>query len=221
MTRLTDKQKALDLRKQEMSYSQIREKLGVSKSTLSNWLKDYPLSKQRIAILRDKNEHRIERYRETMQKKHTARLKKIYEEEKKNLLPLNDREIFIFGLGLYWGEGTKRQMRELTISNTDPNLIKFFIYWLEKNLKVSREKVKIQLHLYHDMNIDEEMIYWSKVLEIPISQFNHPYVKKTSTININHKRGFGHGTCNASINGVPLAEKILMGIKAIADITCE
>jgi len=43
MARFQDKEKALALRKQEMSYSQIKSILGISKSTLSSWLRDYPL----------------------------------------------------------------------------------------------------------------------------------------------------------------------------------
>jgi len=202
-----------------MSYSQIKQRISVSKSTLSNWLKDYPLPKKRIDELRANNGRRIEKFRETMKKKHEERLKKVYEKEKHDIFPLTKKEIFIFGLGLYWGEGTKRQMSELSITNTDPNLIKFFIYWLEKSLNIPGEKIKIQLHLYSDMNIDKEKKYWSRILNIPLSQFNRPYIKKTAMVNVNHKGGFGHGTCNAGIGSVPLAEKIIMGIKTIADAT--
>ena len=191
-----------------MSYSQIKNTLKISKSTLSCWLRDYPLSKQRIDELRGSNEHRIEKFRETMRRKHENRLKEIYKTEKESILPLSDREIFIFGLGLYWGEGTKRQMKELSISNTDPDLIKFFIHWLQKNLDVPKQKIRILLHLYEDMNVEEQTNYWSKTLNIPLSQFNHPYMKKTSQTDINHKGGFGHGTCNASVGSVPLAEKV-------------
>ena len=41
MARKKDKQKALTMRKKGMSYSQIKEKLGISKSTLSGWLQAY------------------------------------------------------------------------------------------------------------------------------------------------------------------------------------
>ena len=205
------------MRKQGKSYNQIKQEISVSKSTLSNWLKEYPLSKELINGLRANSEQRIERFRKTMERKHAARLKEVYETEKKNIFPLSDKEIFIFGLGLYWGEGTKREMKELSISNNDPALINFFIYWLEKSFNIPRKRIKILLHLYSDMDIKKEMVYWSKILNIPLSQFNKPYIKKTSAAAINHKGSFGHGTCNAGIGSVPLAEKIIMGIKTIAD----
>lgn len=217
MARFKDREKALALRKKEMSYSQIKKILGVSKSTLSLWLRDHPLSKERIRELRDCNERRIERFRETMRQKRQRRLDKTYKVQKKLLLPLNNREFFIAGLLLYWGEGGKTQKDVLTISNSDPAIIKFFIRWLNRNLRVPKNKMRAYLHLYNDMDINKEIDFWSKRIKIPLSQFSKPYIKKTSSKRINHKGGFGHGTCNLRINSVPLAEKVFMTIKVISD----
>ena len=217
MARLKDREKALILRKQGLSYSQIKKILKLSKSTLSVWLRNYPLSKERIRELRDCNERRIEKYRETMRKKREERLKRFYLEQKQLILPLNEREFFLGGLLLYWGEGSKSHLTELSISNNDPSVIKFFIIWLNKSLKIPKAKIKIQLHLYSDMNINREIKYWSETLKIPTEQFARPYIKKTSSKRINHKGGFGHGTCNARVGGARLAEKVHMAIKAIAD----
>lgn len=217
MARFKDREKAINLRKQGMSYSQIKKILKVSKGTLSLWLRDYPLSKQRIRELRDWNEQRIEKCRETKRKKKEERLKNFYQQQKKFIFPLNKREFYLAGLFLYWGEGSKSAPTALSISNTDPSVIKFFIAWLIKSLKVPQEKLGVQLHLYNDMNIDKEIEYWSKTLKIPIKQFTRPYIKKTSSKRINHKGSFGHGTCNARIGGARLAERAHMSIKAIAD----
>lgn len=221
MARLKDREKALALRKQEMSYSQIKKILGISKSTLSYWLRDYPLSEQRIKELKRigarRNEQAIEKYRETMHRKREKRLTEIYQTQKKLILPLNNREFFIAGLLLYWGEGTKCRRDGLSISNSDPSVIRFFIYWLKKSLAIPKKKIRILLHLYNDMNINNELNYWSKILRIPLRQFNRSYIKKTPSTRINHKGGFGHGTCNARINSVPLAEKIFMSLKVISN----
>ena len=65
MARKIDKQKAIAMRKKGMSYSQIKDKIKVSKSTLSGWLSDMPLSEKRIRELRADSPIRIERYRNT------------------------------------------------------------------------------------------------------------------------------------------------------------
>jgi len=57
----------------QMSYTAIRDKLGVPKSTLSGWLCDYPLSEERILELRrkgwKKGEASRERFRNSMRRK--------------------------------------------------------------------------------------------------------------------------------------------------------
>lgn len=217
MARKKDHEKAIILRKSGKSYSQIKEILKVSKSTLSLWLKDYPLSQARIRELRDNNEQRIENYCQTRRRKKEERLSKCLKEEEKIIFPINEKELYIAGLFLYWGEGSKTRCVELALSNTNPAVIKFFIYWLTSSLKVPKERLTVRLHLYKDMDINSEFKYWSKKIDIPIKQFKKPYVKDTSLININYKGGFGHGTCNLRVGNARLSEKIHMAIKAIAE----
>ena len=79
--------------------------MGISKGTLSYWLRDYPLSRERINELRAWNERRIEKFRETMRRKKETRMATVYDNMKKEILPLNKRELFVAGLLLYAGEG--------------------------------------------------------------------------------------------------------------------
>src|SRR3990167_2014020 len=78
MTKLIERNIVLKLRRQGKSYSQIRHIVKISKSTLSCWLKDHPLSKSRIRELRDRSAKRIERFRQTMRQKKKKRFENIY-----------------------------------------------------------------------------------------------------------------------------------------------
>ncbi|MGD0576703.1 MAG: helix-turn-helix domain-containing protein [Candidatus Staskawiczbacteria bacterium] len=216
MARFKDKEKALALRKQEMSYSQIKNILGINKSTLSGWLKNFPLTAERIREL-SKNERVIEKCRETKRKKKEKRLNEVYLEQKSKLFPFSERDFFIAGLFLYWGEGNKTLSSTIGVSNTEPSVINFFISWVVNYLNIPKEKINIQLHLYNDMDIDKEINFWTNILKIPKNQFSKPYIKKSLSTRINQKGGFGHGTCNARIGNARLNEKILMSIKAISD----
>jgi len=211
------REQALILRKQELSYSEIKRQLQVSKSTLSLWLRDYPLSLERISALGANNEKRIERYRETRRKTKEMRLEKYYIEQKKNVFPLSKRDIFIAGLFLYWGEGSKARFREVFVSNTNPSIINFFIKWMETVFKVPKSKLKFRMHFYEDMDIKKEIAFWSKILNVSETQFTKPYIKKTSSLRINEKGSFGHGTCNAGIYDARLSEQVMMAIKTISD----
>lgn len=96
------------MRRKGMSYSQIKGKLGVSKSTLSGWLYNMPLSKKRIRELQADNPIRIERYRNTMRAKKETRLKEVYRKISKDIGNFSKRDLFLAGLFLYWGEGIKK-----------------------------------------------------------------------------------------------------------------
>jgi transcriptional regulator with XRE-family HTH domain len=216
MARKLDKQKAIKLRQKGLSYSQIKEKLGINKSTLSGWLYDMPLSEERIKELRDFSPQRIERYRNTMRVKKENRLENVYKKVSKDIGVFSKREIFLLGLFLYWGEGTKRSNCSVVLTNTNPAMIKFFIKWLEL-FGVKKKDLKIRLHLYSDMDIDQGIDFWVKELKIPRNQFQKPYIKKTLLTSITYKNGFGKGTCCVIFENRDLWEYIKMGLKYISE----
>ena len=217
MARKEDKQKALIMRQKGMSYSQIKQKLGVSKSTLSGWLYKFPLSEQRIRELRDNSPIRIEHYRNTMRAKREERIKRQYQLVMKDIGILSRRDIFMSGLFLFWGEGGKTLNGLTALSNTDPSVLVFFIQWL-KILGVPEEKLKARLHVYADMNIRTTTKYWSDLLSIPVASFNKPYVKESNLIDLTYKNGFGKGTCMVMVANKVLNDYILMGIKRIQEM---
>lgn len=220
MTKVLLRRQALKLRSLGKSYSQIKSELGISKSTLSLWLWKYPLTQQQVRLLRDVSQIRIEKYRRTMQLKRETKLSGYYDEEKKILIPLSKKELFIAGLFLYWGEGGKTVRHVLSVNNTDPAVLKFTLHWMMEALNIPKEKIQVYLHLYNDMAIKKEINFWSKELHMPKNQFARPYIKKSKRINVDHK-GFGHGTCGLRVNNTVLKERILMAIKVVADYSNE
>jgi len=217
MARKKDRQKALKMRRNGMSYSQIKEKLKVSKSTLSEWLHDMPLSEKRIRELRDNSPIRIERYRNTMRAKREAKNKIAYQNIAKRIGNISNREFLIAGLFLYWAEGSKTKTFSIGLTNTNPTMLVLFIRWLQF-FNVPKSKLKVHLHLYSDMNIKKQIHFWSKTLNIPISQFRKPYIKKTELSSITYTNGFGQGTCSVILDNGPISSEVMMGIQYIQDI---
>src|SRR3989338_6401022 len=107
------RQKAIDLRlKHQLSYSAIKERLGVSKSTLSYWLQEYPLTAEKILELRrkgwQKGEASRERYRLTMRKRRESIEKEEYDKKYAFLKKhLSRQNFYLAGLMLYLAEGGK------------------------------------------------------------------------------------------------------------------
>ncbi len=219
MARKIDKQKAIAMRQKGMSYSQIKEKLKISKSTLSGWLSDMPLSEKRIRELRADSPIRIERYRNTMRAKREKKLLEAYIDMSNRIGKLSKRELFLSGLFLYWGEGSKTTKGTVALTNTNPTMLKFYINWL-KLFGYSKKDFSVHLHLYADMNIKKQEKYWSRELDIPLSQFRKSYIKKTLLTSITYHNGFGQGTCTVMVLNVRFYEKVLMGLKYIQDSFC-
>ncbi|MFH1840653.1 MAG: helix-turn-helix domain-containing protein [Candidatus Shapirobacteria bacterium] len=220
MTRVIDRRKAIYFRQQGKTYSEIKKELNLSKSTLSGWLSKYPLTREQLEKVKSrinfKKNLAVEKCRLTKLNKWKNRLKQTYENEKNRLLNLTEKELYIAGLFLYWGEGSKAIKNAISLNNTDPKVVKFYLFWLTKILHFDRNKIRVQVHLYDDMNIKRSLDYWSRELRMPMNQFARPYIKKSKRIEVDQK-GFGHGTCTLRIGNVLLKEKILMGIEAIAD----
>lgn len=204
--------KALELRKQGMSYSQIKRQVDVSRGTLSTWLRDHPLSEQRTRELRDNSEVRIERYRNTRRKTKEARLGAVLQKVREDIGNLKDANPILSGFFLYWGEGGKTEPTRISLSNTDPAMLRFFIEWLMA-LGAERERIKVRLHLYSDMDAEKEINYWSETLDISPTAFRKPYIKKSKRENITYEQKFIHGTCNVIYGNRDIAEYVHMALK--------
>jgi hypothetical protein len=214
MALLEKKAKAVQMRRDGASYSQIKDALGVSKSTLSTWLAGMPLPEARLRELRDFNAVRIERYRETRRRTRDARRSLVRKVAKREIGALSKREVLIAGIFLYWGEGTKTDATSVSVANTDPAMLRFFIRWLAV-LGVPKNKIRFRVHLYKDMNIENELNYWSSALGIPRSQFRKPYVKKSRRSSLSYPQRFGHGTGNVIFGNRDVAERALESLEYI------
>lgn len=216
--RTLDKEKAIMFRRKGMSYSQIKSKLGISKSTLSGWLYNMPLSKERILELGAFSPMRIERCRNTKLEHRMERLDGIYQKASLDIGKMSKRDLFIGGLFLYWGEGGKSTRYTTSFSNTDPQMVRFFLKWIIKCFNLKKEKFSVLLHLYKDMNIKKFMNYWSKELGLSLKQFSSPYIKDSNLTGLTYKNGFGKGTCNIRIYNRDITEYIAQSLKYLRNL---
>src|SRR3989344_6214166 len=164
----TLKSKAIQLRKQGYSYGFILEKVPVSKSTLTAWLSGIKYMPNKEVVNRIGKARAASGAAKTAQKNNiikVARAQALLE-----LGKLNKRDLFMLGLGIYIGEGTKSHNITRVI-NADPRVIQVAIQWFHKVCGVPRENFRIRLHIYPDNDINESLKYWSKMSRIPLGQF--------------------------------------------------
>ncbi len=216
MYRVLDRRKAVELRLKGWSYSQIRKEINVGKGTLSYWLNNYPLTVEQKLKIYSKRDLWVERFRESMAMKRKVRMERNYEDAKNKFGVVGNRDLEVAGAFLYWGEGQKMG-DVVSVSNANPEIIKFAIKWLESCFSVNKSSMKVCLHLYSDMNVEEEIGFWVKQLEIDRSRFAKPYIKKSTKANLDYK-SFGHGTCRIQVGSVKIKEQIMATIGLISGL---
>lgn len=216
------RQRAVNLRiREELSYSQIRKRLGIPKSTLSYWLRGFPLTEKRILELRrqgwKKGEAARERFRNTMERKQELECREVYKKYQKRLSKISEDAFFVAGLMLYLGEGDKSHYAQISLSNTDPKIIKFFIKWMIDFLGIAKEDMRVQLHLYENMDIENEKRFWKNELGFSEIQFYKSEVRKLQKSSFSYKESYRHGTCQIYFPGVEKKRELMMAIEAFVD----
>ncbi len=120
---------------------------------------------------------------------------------------LDKKNKFLIAACLYWGEGTKK---DFSLANTDPGLIKAFISCLEE-IGVTKDRLKINVRIYEDINRDSAVAFWSKIIGIP----------KKQVLNVNVLKGqklgkLQYGMCRVRVTKGEKYFKLLQStIKAI------
>lgn len=203
---------AIKLRKKGYSYSYILERISVSKSTLSYWLSGIPyipnaettlkIGEALAASGRAKNKIKIES------------INRATEEAKTDIGKLTKRDIFMLGLGIYIGEGTKTH-NIVRVINSNPDIIKFVVGWFEEVCGLNRRNFRLRLHLYPDNVIKEAICFWSKSVGIPVGQFQKVQVDVRPNKTFAKRGKLPYGTAHLSIKslgekkfGVFLSRKI-------------
>lgn len=166
------------------TYPEIREKFLIPKSTLSTWFKNAGKKPDRTRQL----EH-LKRIRPfaiaTIRRKKEARVALATGIATKELkqLPLKNKSVQKSLLAmLYWAEGAKSDRTGLRFVNTDPVLAKLYISLLRSTYSLDESRVRIRIHLHYYHRHREAVTFWSKLLEVPSSQFGKIYVKKRSVL---------------------------------------
>lgn len=212
-TKSSIKTKTIQLRKQGKSYNEINKLLGVSKSTLSSWLKDLSLSriikKNKInsaKLIWSKN---IIKYNKKRSKLYQAKVEKILNKYSKEVPKIDSQALFWIGVALFWAEGGKREKWTLKFVNSDAKMIQIMMKFFRKICKVTNKKIKLRIHLYPNIDESKTKKYWSQITKLSLKSF---YSSQTQiTKSSKNKRPFNrlpYGTLHISICDTNLVKKM-------------
>lgn len=175
-TNISKKEAAIKLRKRGKSIRDIESDLGIAKSNLSGWLRDIELTKKQKEILHRKWLKALVKARkkanEFNRNQRLERIKKIKEEANNFVSNITfDKTMaeLIFA-AFYLAEGSKTGCK-LEISNANPDILVGFWKLFRSLYPVEKSRVRGYLHLRLDQSEEKSKNYWSRVLNIPKSQF--------------------------------------------------
>ena len=173
---------ARNLRRQGLAYNEIAAQLGVSKSSVSLWVRDLPrpgrLSYEECA---KRQAAGVEAYWSAERPRREAAREAIQGREQRAIGQLSDREILIAGAVAYWCEGTKskpyRRSERVIFINSDPQLVLFYLRFL-RLAGVSQEQLAFRVSIHESADVAAAQDFWLRLTGAQPARFQRPSLKR-------------------------------------------
>lgn len=165
-----EKQLAREMRRQGYSYTEILERVSVSKGTLSLWLRDIELTPEQMERLQERLAGGREKFIVSMRAHRDRRWAEFQREAEAEYPALCQDPEFMFGLALYIGEGGKADGNRLCFTNCDPRVVQKGLQFFLK-IGIAAESIRCGIHLHPGLSKEEAKDFWQKVTSLPPAQF--------------------------------------------------
>lgn len=209
------KEEARKLRQKGLSVNEITQKLGVSKSSVSIWVRDISLTPEQIENLNNKNPFHINsRLGSIAMKNKFKDQRKSFQEEGKEMA-LNNGMLFSQGCMLYWGEGSKNR-NSVQLCNSDPYLLRLFKNFLIKHFNIKEEEISLYINCYtgNGISVEEIQEYWISILKLDKSNLRKTRIDQYPNSSKKTKKGkLPYGTCCLTVNRTDVLQKIYGAIQ--------
>jgi hypothetical protein len=166
--KLAERQQARQLRRAGLPLAEIAARLGVSKSSVSLWVRDVAFE-PRAGPSRGRR-----RAPNALQRRRQAEIERLLAEGRARIGRLSEREFLVAGVALYAGEGSKGD-GSVVFANSDPRMVVFFCSWLRHFFPIDESRLRVRLYLHQGLDLDGAIAFWSELTRIPASQFSKPY----------------------------------------------
>ncbi|MFC0861915.1 helix-turn-helix domain-containing protein [Sphaerimonospora cavernae] len=193
------RQRARELRAQGWTYREIGAELGVSKSSISLWVRDLP-REGRLSYeeFRKRNDEGRRRYWDQERRTREAARGAISDAAAGEIGSLTDREILMLGAIAYWCEGAKNKPHHrydrLTFVNSDAGLIKLFLRFLDV-AGVDRGDLIFRLMIHESADVVAAQEYWREITGASAELFKEPSLKRHNPKTVRRNVGDGYRGC--------------------------
>jgi hypothetical protein len=165
--KLAEQEEARRLRAQSWTLADIAAWLGVSKSSVSLWVKD-------VQFVPSPRRTGAQRRPHPFHERKLAEIERLNAEGVARIGLLSDHAFLAAGAALYAGEGGKTDA-QVSFANSDPRMIAFFCAWFRRFFEVDESRLRVRLYLHEGLDADAAVAFWSRVTKIPLTQFGKVY----------------------------------------------
>lgn len=175
------RERAIALRLEGRAYNEIKQILGVSKSTLSLWLRDVPLTEEHRAALAQGGSGAVAKRAQARRARRIRHDEVVIAVAREEITDLSERELFIAGLVAYWAEGSKNKPwgknTQGTFINSDPGMVLLFLAWL-RLLGIGTDAVTFRVAIHESADAAGAEEYWAGVVGVSASVFRRTTLKR-------------------------------------------
>lgn len=125
----------------------------------------------------------------------------------KKKLNLQETELRGLGLGIFWGEGCRRNKWSVRMGNTDPRLVEKFMEFLDRICGVKKDKLRFNLQIFDDLDKHKALNFWMSRLDIRPSQF-YKVIITLSRGKGTYKKKLPYGVLTVNFNNTKLKKII-------------
>ena len=206
------------LRREGRSVKEIERTLGVSRSSVSLWVRDIELTEEQHAALQSRCTSHNGQTVSGRLNAARALARRRGEQEHGRLFARRGHDLHLAGAMLFWAEGSRRR-NAVVFTNSDPQMVRFFVGFLRRCYGVRNDRIAVTCNLFADHVARQWEIeqFWLDTLNLPRSSL------RRSTVNVFSKDSkkkrtnkLPYGTCRVVVSETALVQSVYGAIQEYA-----
>jgi Mn-dependent DtxR family transcriptional regulator len=200
------------------SIKEIAGRLCVSPSTVSLWVRDIALTPAQEQELLRRNPAYNRQLSGTTIQAANRRAERIAYQMQGRVLAGRGEGTHMAGCMLYWAEGEKAR-NALRFSNSDPDMVRFFVSFLRKHFNVRDEEIRVTCYLFADHVARQREIeqFWLDVMGLQADSLCKSHVNVYSKYSQKKRvNRLPYGTVKIAVNRTRVVQSIYGSIQEYA-----
>lgn len=209
-----ERERARKLRRRDgRSVKEIAAILGVSRSSVSLWVRDIELTLEQEERLHGRvSRGQFIGSKANEEKAHLRR--RMYHAQGRRRARIEDAG-YVAGCMLYWAEGDKAR-NSVRLANSDPEVIRFFVRFLRRYFAIEAQKIRLSCNLFADHEHRQREIedFWLRVAEVDRRSLCKSTVNRYSKYSQKKRKNkLPYGTCRVVVNDTRIVQTIYGSIQ--------